>query len=153
MKKLLRKLATTSPATTDLGLLVIRLWFGVVLAVAHGFGKFGALDGFAGKLDEAGYPAPFVMALLATLAEAVGGVFIALGLLTRPAALMIVITMLVAAFVAHADDPFAKQEFALAYGMACLALVVAGPGRWSLDAKLFGQSETSTQDLGVPHDR
>lgn len=144
VRELLRKMGATTPFTSDLGLLVIRLWFGIVMAVAHGFGKLGAIDGFAANLESAGYPAPVLMALLATLSEAVGGVLIALGLLTRPAALMIFGTMLVAAFVAHADDPFAKKEFALAYGMACLALVIAGPGRWSLDARIFGRKRLET---------
>jgi putative oxidoreductase len=147
MKRLLQRLAQTTPISADLGLLIVRLWFGIVMAVAHGFPKFGKLDTFAAGLGEKGYPIPYAMALLATLSEALGGVLLAVGLLTRPAALTMVVTMAVAAFVAHADDPFQKVEFALAYGVAALAIAIAGPGRFSLDARLF-PSPPSTHEKG-----
>lgn len=133
LKTLARLLFAPTQLTTDLGLLVMRLWFGLVMAIAHGIPKFDKLDRFAAGLAEDGMPIPEVMALLAALSESVGGLLIALGLLTRPAALALVVTMSVAAFVAHAEDPFAKQEFALLYGVGFLALALAGPGRLSLD--------------------
>lgn len=123
-----------SPLATDIGLLLLRLWFGVVMALAHGLPKFAKLDAFAAGLARDGVPAPELMAHLAALTEFVGGFLIALGLLTRPMALGLVITMCVAAFVRHIDDPFSKMEFALLYAFGFLALLVAGPGRLSLDA-------------------
>lgn len=147
MKRLLARLSSTSPLSADLGLLVLRLWFGLVMAIAHGIPKFGKLEKFAAGLADKGYPAPELMALLATLAETVGGAFLAIGLLTRPSALTMVITMAVAAFVQHAADPFQKVEFALAYGVAALALLISGPGRFSVDA-LIARRLGSTQ--GAP---
>lgn len=141
MKQLLSRLSSTTPFGVDVGLLIVRLWFGVVLAVAHGIPKFGKLDAMAAGLDGQGFPIPEVMALLATLAETVGGFLIALGLLTRLSAVPVLVTMLVAAFVMHADDPFGKQEFALAYAIPALALLFTGPGRYSLDAVLFRRGQ------------
>ncbi len=46
--------------------------------------------------------------------------------------------MLVAAFIIHGDDPFKKQEFALLYAVPCVALMLTGPGRLSLDALVLG---------------
>jgi putative oxidoreductase len=47
----------------------------------------------------------------------------------------VLVTMLVAAFHVHATDPFSKKELALAYATAALAILLAGPGRLSLDAR------------------
>jgi putative oxidoreductase len=104
--------------------------------VAHGAGKWGKLDTFAQGLADRGYPAPELLAVLATLAESAGAALVTLGLLTRPAALTVLTTMLVAAFVQHADDPWGKQELPLTYASMAVALVVAGAGRYSLDAVL-----------------
>lgn len=132
MKALLAKITGPNPTLTDLGLLVARLWLGVSLLVFHGWGKWGKLDTFAAGLAEQGYPIPFVMAVLAALSETLGGLFVAVGLLTRPAALTILVTMLVAVFVAHGGD-FAKQELPITYGILALTLVFTGAGRLSID--------------------
>ncbi|MCC6620834.1 MAG: DoxX family protein [Deltaproteobacteria bacterium] len=131
--QLVRRLLGTSPVAADLGLLVMRLWLGGVMFVAHGVGKWGKLDSFAAGLEARGYPIPEVMAVLAALAESVGSLFVALGLLTRPAALTLLTTMLVAALVQHAPDPWGKKELPLTFAVMALALVVAGAGRFSLD--------------------
>jgi putative oxidoreductase len=126
----------------------MRLAFGVTMAIAHGLPKFGKLEGFAANLSSRGYPWPEFLAPLAAWTELVGGLLLALGLLTRPSALGLVVTMAIAAFVHHASDPFAKQELALAYGVTFLTLLVTGPGRLSLDhwvaSRFTGRSKTKT---------
>jgi putative oxidoreductase len=64
---------------------------------------------------------------------------IALGLLTRPWAVLGAITMLVAGIIRHADDPFGKKELALVYFVMLALLFMLGPGRLSLDHLLFGR--------------
>ena len=49
------------------------------------------------------------------------------------AAVPLLVTMLVAAFVVHADDPWGKKEFALLYAIPALSLIFTGGGRFSLD--------------------
>ncbi|MCA9592189.1 MAG: DoxX family protein [Myxococcales bacterium] len=132
-----KTLAKTSPRQADLALLVLRLWFGTVLALGHGMGKILNLGAFIDNVAKR-VPLPEVLGPAAALSEFAGGLLLALGLFTRPAAAMIVITMGVAAIHIHAADPFMKKEFALAYGFAALAVLIAGPGRYSLDARLFG---------------
>jgi putative oxidoreductase len=133
MPTLKRLLFGTSPLMNDVGLLLIRLWFGLVMALAHGIPKFSKIEVFAAGLANDGMPAPELMAWLAAMTETAGGFLIALGLFTRPMAVGLVITMCVAAFVKHIDDPFQKMEFALLYGVAFLGLLLSGPGRLSLD--------------------
>lgn len=141
--KIVERVLGSSPRVTDAGLLLLRLWVGVVLAAQHGFGKFGSAKFVAG-LAEDGMPAPEVFATLAALAEFVGGICIALGLLTRPAALTVVVTMGVAALVHHAPDPFGKAELAYTYGVVALMLVVTGAGRFSIDELIRRRLRRST---------
>ena len=136
---MLARLAKTTPASADIGLLVVRVWFGLVLAFGHGLSKVLNLGGFIDGVGKRGLPLPELLGPAAALSEFLGGILLAIGLLSRVSATFIAITMLVAAFHVHAADPFAKKEFALAYAVAALAVLAAGPGRFSLDARLFGR--------------
>jgi putative oxidoreductase len=124
---------TAKPASADWGLLLLRVWFGSALAFTHGWSKVSDLDRFVGSVGQQGIPLPQLTAPLAAASEFIGGLLLALGLFTRSAGLSVLATMLVAAFHVHANDPFRKQEFALAYGVTALALAVSGPGRFSID--------------------
>ena len=124
-----------SPAA-DFGLLLLRLFAGVALALAHGLGKLPPTERFVAGVEEMGFPAPLLFSWLAGLAEFGGGLLVAAGLLTRPAAFFILVTMLVAAFIRQAGDPFAEIEKALLFGAIALFLLFAGAGRYSLDAML-----------------
>lgn len=127
-----------SDTRVDAALLLLRIWFGLTLALAHGLGKVTGLDQFTAGVTQMGFPAPGLLALLAALSEFLGGLLLAVGLLTRPAAIMILTTMLVAALKVHAADPFMKKELAFAMAIVAAAILLAGPGRYSLDWKLFG---------------
>lgn len=136
---MLARLAKTTPASADFGLLLVRVWFGLVLAFGHGLSKVLNLGNFIASVGKRGLPLPELLGPAAALSEFLGGILLALGLFSRVSATFIAITMLVAAFHVHAADPFAKKEFALAYAVAALAVLAAGPGRFSLDARLFGR--------------
>lgn len=122
----------------DLGFLAARLVFGLVLAFAHGVNKIPPSDRFVDVVGSLGFPLPAFFAWAAALAEFAGGILLAVGLLTRPAALMIVVTMLVAAFGRHAADPFTDKELALLYGAAAFLFALAGSGRFAADTWLRG---------------
>ncbi len=119
-----------------LGWTVVRVVFGVLLAVAHGLPK--VMDGVArhtNTVASLGFPFPYVFAWLSALAELVGGLLIAAGLLTRPMALVAASNMVVAIY-RHRADPFARMEMALLFLAVFVAMAVAGAGPWSLDAKV-----------------
>jgi len=120
----------------SVGLLLLRLMTGLGMAVGHGWGKLSQfsenLGGFADPLG-IGSPASFIGAVFS---EFVCALLIAAGLCTRLAAVPLIFTMGVAAFVVHADDPFSTQEKALLYFFAYLALLFTGPGKFSMDQKL-----------------
>ena len=136
MMKMVRKVLCAGPERdlwTDASLLVTRLMFGLSMAFAHGQGKVPPSDGFIGAVEGMGFPMPAFFAWAAGLAEYIGGIFIALGLLTRVSGFFLLQTMLVAVFVMHADDPFKKMEMGLLYATVSLTLMATGAGKFSLD--------------------
>ncbi|HAL92464.1 MAG TPA: DoxX family protein [Verrucomicrobia bacterium] len=129
----IKKILFGTDADSNIGLVILRVFIGAAL-LTHGWGKlFGGLDGFAQGVAGMGIPAPRLMAFLAAFAESFGAILLALGLLTRPAAFLIVCTMGVAIFVAHGGQPFAKQEMAWLYFVPALFFLLKGGGKWSLD--------------------
>ena len=122
----------------DNAILLLRLWLGAMM-IYHGYGKvFGNIDGFTQGVANMGFPLPELFAWGAALSEFGGGILLIVGLFTRPSAIFVFITMFVAAFIRHLDDPFGKKELALTYLVMAIALAITGPGKFSMDRKLFG---------------
>lgn len=113
--------------------LALRLFAGLSMALGHGIGKIPPSDGFVNMLDGQGLPFAIVFAWAAGLSEFVGGLFLAIGLATRPAALFLTLTMLYAGFIRHGDDPFSSKEKALLYAAIGLFYVLRGAGQYSVD--------------------
>ncbi|XOV76542.1 MAG: DoxX family protein [Phycisphaerales bacterium] len=124
-----------------------RAGIGLYMAFGHGYGKLfggdglGPSEGFVSGVEELGFPAPLVFAWMAALSEFLGGLALAAGLFTRPAALTLVGTMAVAAFLQHGDDPWtsrggASKEMAMLYLLPCLGFLALGGGRFSVDSGL-----------------
>jgi putative oxidoreductase len=124
---------TGTPAG-DAGLALLRIGAGLLLLFLHGLGKVPPAEGFVGWIGGMGFPAPIVFAWLATLAEVVGAILIAVGLLTRPAALYVAVHFVVVVFIAHAGDALPDRELAILFGLIALAIALTGPGRYSVDA-------------------
>lgn len=129
-------------ATVDLGLLILRVYLGIAMALGHGYGKLPPSERFVTGVAEMGFPAPGFFAWAAGLSEFAGGILLAAGLLTRPSALMVAITMGVAGFIRHSADPFKDKELAFLYLCGSLVFVLAGSGRFGLDRLLNRQEAT-----------
>ena len=74
-----------------------------------------------------------VSLILTLIGEVIAPIFIILGYKTKLAAIPALITMLVAAFVVHAQDDFYTKEKALLYGICFLVIAIAGSGKFALD--------------------
>jgi putative oxidoreductase len=124
----------------DLWLLLLRI--GAALGImTHGYPKLMKLlaGGTIKFSDPLGIGATASLSL-AVFAEFFCAILLGLGLGTRFAALVLSITMAVAAFIQHANDPFARKELAVVYLLVFLTLLVFGPGRYSLDSQLGGKA-------------
>ena len=119
-----------------LGWTVVRVVFGLILALGHGLPKVtGGMEGFAKGVAALGFPFPVFFAWCAALSELVGGLLLALGLFTRPAAAFAAFTMVVALY-RHRVDPFARMELAVLYLAVMIAAFLIGGGPYSLDARV-----------------
>ena len=122
--------------------LALRLPLGVIF-VAHGaqklFGWFGGygLEGTGQWMASIGLAPGVLMALLAGSAEFFGGLALILGLLLRPAAGVLAITMVVAIVTVHLDNGLFMANNGYEFGLALLAgtvsLAISGAGRGSAD--------------------
>jgi putative oxidoreductase len=127
-------------ASANLALLILRLWIGIQMLLVHGMDKLvnfkTAAHDFPDPLG-VGHTASLA---LAVFAEVICSALIALGLLTRFAALVLVINMAVAFISVHklALTGAHNGELAFLYLLAYIILFVAGPGRVSMDKTLFG---------------
>ena len=139
MKDMIIKLTSTSPGFDTLPL---RLFAGITFS-AHGsqklFGWFNGygLEGTAGWMSSIGLDPGLLMATLAGSAEFFGGLFLIMGLLTRPTALVLAVTMLVAIASVHLEHGFFLSNNGYEYAMVLFAvsigLLIRGAGSISLD--------------------
>lgn len=123
--------------------LALRLPLGIIFA-AHGaqklFGWFGGygLHGTGQWMDSIGLGPGVVMAALAGSAEFFGGLFLIFGLLTRPTAFVLAVTMVVAIFSVHINNGLFMSNNGYEFGLALLAgaisLLISGGGRASVDS-------------------
>ncbi len=109
---------------------------GLMLAFGHGIGKLPPSEQFITGVSGMGFPLPTVFAWAAALSEFLGALCVGLGFFTRMGAFFVVCTMSVAAFIAHAPDPFQKKELALVYLLSFLLIFAMGSGKYSLDSLL-----------------
>jgi putative oxidoreductase len=127
---------TVTDQTRAAGLLFLRLGAGGMLAIGHGVPKLLRFRSQAGAFpDPLGWGSTLSYTL-ALGAELVCASLVVLGLATRPAALAVCFTMIVAGLIHHAPDPFTMKELALLYAITFGALALTGAGPLSMDARI-----------------
>lgn len=125
------------PFSINLALLFLRLSVGLLM-LRHGLEKFANLIGD----DPISFPDPIGFGVsvslgLAVFAEMLCSIFLIFGFATRLSAIPLLITMLVAAFIIHAEDPFSKMELPLLYASVYIVLVFTGAGSISVDRFIY----------------
>mgnify|MGYP006428752695 FL=1 len=125
-----------NPCSRDIGLFLLRITCGGTMAIQHGFGKLTSYSERAATwADPIGVGSELSLAL-AILAEFFCSIFVVFGFGTRGAAVLPAVTMFVAFFVVHSDDPFRDKELAFLYLACFTTLAMTGAGRYSIDGWL-----------------
>jgi putative oxidoreductase len=128
-----------SPLAPLAGLIIV----GIIM-FAHGMQKLqGGPANFGGLLSQLGVPAPELMAYVVTFVELVGGALLIVGLLSRLSTLLLTIDLVVAILLVKLNVGLiapqgsgAGAELDLALIAGFLVILLAGPGRFSLDYAL-----------------
>ncbi len=126
----------------DLAALVLRLGFGFYMLLGHGLGKLKLyLSGEEIKFFSFIGLSAEITLLLAVIAEFVACIFIIIGYKTRLFSLPLIITMLVAIFLVHGQDPWfmygneSSKEPAFIYLIGFASIYLLGSGKYSFDDK------------------
>lgn len=128
---------TARANTDDTGKLVLRAALAIML-LFHGYAKVtGGIGFIAGMLAKAGAPA--ALGYLVYVGEVIAPLMILVGIFTRPAALVVVINMIVAVLLVHTSEFFTigktggwALELQGLFFFAALAVALLGAGRYSL---------------------
>ena len=130
---------------TSMALLVARLWFGLAMLFNHGLDKLVHFKDIVGTFPDPLGIGQEASLVLVVFAEVLGSLLLAVGLLTRVAAAMLVIDMFVAFLMVHKTALTGPQsgELAFVYLAGYVLLCIAGGGLFSLDTVAFSNSERS----------
>jgi putative oxidoreductase len=145
MKNLLRLVFSSGDysKSVSMSLLLIRLIAGAFM-MTHGYGKLLTLmaEGPVQFADPIGMGMTASL-VLAVFAEFFCSLFLILGFSTRLSTIPLLVTMLVAAFVVHANDGFGRQELPLLYASIYAMIALAGAGKFSIDYWISGKLKIS----------
>ena len=124
----------------NVGLLLLRVFSGYLILVNHGFGKITAgpsrWEKLGGAMESFGIDFfPTFWGFMASFSESFCGLFLVLGIFTIPASFLLSVTMFVASCGHVIDGENAEKAFV--FGAMFLAVMIMGPGKYSLDRKFF----------------
>ena len=150
--------------TSDIAVLILRIAAGLIF-LPHGWSKIAGEGGAASFAADVStnYGIPALLGYVAAYTEFVGAILLIVGLLTRLDAFLLAATMFVAAFIVQLPDALYEVqpgaiklfvalrgiELPLALFAMCLALLLTGPGRFSLDALLFRKKKAAAVAAAV----
>ena len=125
----------------DAAPLVLRVVTGLIFAL-HGWQKLqGGVGQVTGMLTSMGFPMASVFAVILIAVELLGGIALILGVFTHWASKLLAVVAVVALVVVHLPNGFFMSnggyEFILLLLAATISLMIGGPGKWSLDYKLW----------------
>jgi putative oxidoreductase len=129
---------SASPFWFNGGVALVRIITGALM-IYHGIEVFDAdkMKNYAKWLTDLKFPSPLLMAYLGKGSELVCGALLLVGLFTRPAALLLAVTMLVILFGMGHGKIFTDDQHPFLFVLLALLFFFTGPGKWSLDQRFF----------------
>jgi putative oxidoreductase len=125
-----------SDAAFNIATFVLRATFGVLLFLNHGLSKLNKFSELQHNFFDPMHIGHRWSLLLVLFAEIVCSLLLVLGLLSRLAAFVLFIDMVVAVFLFHKGQPVAQYELAIVYLVAFFTTLLIGPGKYSVDAAM-----------------
>ena len=123
--------------SSDIGILILRVFPSFAMFLNHGMNKISAGTAKWEKLGSAltdliGFESlKIFFGFMASYAESLGVLLIMIGLLTRFSSFLLFFTMVVASLKHYFDGEF--SELAFIYGCISFAIIISGPGKYSVD--------------------
>jgi len=119
-------------------LLILRASFGLMM-ITHGWPKMLSFFNDPGAFPDPVNLGPALSHGLTAFAEFVCAALIVIGLMTRWAALPLIIAMVVVSFVVHGKEPVGERELSMLYLSAYTVIALLGAGSYSLDRAISGK--------------
>jgi putative oxidoreductase len=134
----MRKILSTaySDGAFNFAMLVQRVATGLLLLIGHGLPKISSFHQLSGTFYDPFRISHRLSLILVILAELFCSMFIILGLFTRIAALIIVINLSVAVFIANHGMPLKNVELGAIFLTSVFTILILGPGRVSVDGMM-----------------
>ena len=139
----IKRWLSSSYDTNQFWYAVLRIVVGLFIAFGHGLGKIAGgsekwlVIGSLGLKSIGVESFHTFFGFMASFSELAGGFLLAIGLLVKPSAILLAITMAFAVLF-HIQSGNPGVEFAAIYGIIFLYFGLTGPGRFSINSKLFG---------------
>ncbi|MEO7801682.1 MAG: DoxX family protein [Ginsengibacter sp.] len=124
-----------SAGAINAALFILRVGF-AILIIKHGYQKLSHFESMQHQFINFLGLGATVSLVLTIFAEFFCGMLLVLGLFTRFACIPLIVTMCVALVKAHNMDVFGKGEAAFLFLLGFIAILLAGPGKASLDSVL-----------------
>ena len=134
----MKKLFSTkySAGAVNAAMLILRLGFGVIMVINHGYQKITHFSNTAEHMPHLFGMSGNVSASLIIFAEFFCGILVALGLFTRLACIPVIIGMGVALYLKHGSSFVGQGEAASLFLIGFLAILFIGPGKISVDGAI-----------------
>jgi putative oxidoreductase len=134
MKRLLS--TACSETSFNIGVLLLRVTFGLMLLINHGIDKLKNFAALQHKFADPFHIGVTPSLMLVLLAEVFCVVFIVLGLFTRLMTIPVVITFLVVVFLVNKGYRAPGQEMAVLYLAGFFSILLMGSGKYSIDGAM-----------------
>ena len=126
------------PISIDFAVLLLRVVPSLFM-MGHGWSKLSnVLNGDWSFADPIGVGEPISL-VLTIFAELVCSIMVIVGFFTRPALVILMVLCTVIIFIIHGADPIGDKEHAALFFAIYAAIFITGPGRMSIDNRLFSR--------------
>ncbi|PWT74596.1 MAG: DoxX family protein [Bacteroidetes bacterium] len=134
------------PINEQTGIALIRILVGIFM-IYHGWETFDAA-----KIREyttwdifKSSSTPFFLVYMGKVSELVVGILLVLGLFTRLACIILILTMSYIAFIVGGGKIWYDDQYPFLFAVLAFVFIFTGPGRWSLDGILFNKKTEATR--------